>query len=356
MGQGDPGIKEATAILMAVASLMALVPALVFVGTDLLASRPAGLAEGQLCEPSPQVVTGQAGRGLVLRYQAPGGQFVRLGVEPFQVGSNLFRIGILDRAGKPAAASRIRLGFYRLENNDPPDWVEATPPSGATEYRFTRPLDSTGWWVVAVAVDNGEPVLFVLRLDQPSRAPLEFAPPNYPVDPAAEGLFWRTLRAHRGLRSVRWEEQLTSGLAYPSELGAWVFVEGQAEAPDRFSLRVVNPDRESYDVFQAGTRRCTRTRGEAWPCAGAEPRNALDFRGPGSATGFRFGREEAVGGELTRVVLFYEPVEKSWYAWWVGLETGYLRRMAMVGPGHFMVTRYFDQNVPVELAGPSTGG
>ena len=350
----DPNRRTRPAVIMGLASLVALLPALGFVGLTLLVGRTPAHSGGEFCAANPQVTAGYGGRGLVLRYRTAGGQFVRLAVEPFQLGPNTFRVRLFDVTGAPATAGRLRLGFYRLEDTSPPDWVDMGPRADDAEYRVTRSLNLPGWWVVAVAVGEAEPVAFVLRLDQPSRAPLAFAEPDCPSDPQAEAFFRRALDTHRGLRAVRWEEQLTSGLAYPSESGAWVYVAGQAEAPDRFSLRVHNPDRESYDVFQVGAHRCTRREGQSWVCSEAEPRNALDFKGLASAWGFQLGRQEPVDGELTQVVTFYEPVEKSWYAWWVGLDSGYLRRMAMVGPGHFMVTRYFDHNTGLELT-PSAG-
>ncbi len=338
---GGEGRGRTGALIIALASVLALVPALAYLGLDLLASRPTLLTAESYCEASPALLHQSAAGRLTLRYQISDGRFVRLRVEPFRIGPNVFQVWVLNPAGERVSAELVRLGFYRLEDHGPVEWVEVRPPA-----EVSRILGQTGWWVVAVSVDGGEPVPFVVRLDEPSRAPMEFAPPDYPADPAAEAFFRRALATVRSLKAAWWEEQLTSGLAYPSELGAWVVVRGKAEAPDRFRLEVSNPERESYDVFQAGRSRCVRRQGEGWVCSDTEPRSALAFGGLAGARAFRFGRQETVDGELTQVVTFYEPVEKSWYAWWVGLETGYLRRMAMVGPGHFMVTRYFGHNDP----------
>jgi hypothetical protein len=51
-------------------------------------------------------------------------------------------------------------------------------------------------------------------------------------------------------------------------------------------------------------------------------------------------------------LLFYNPQQPAWYAWWVGEETGHLRKQAMVAAGHFMLTRYFEQNTPMEIRLP----
>jgi hypothetical protein len=72
----------------------------------------------------------------------------------------------------------------------------------------------------------------------------------------------------------------------------------------------------------------------------------------GPSTAFRFGRTEAVDGEMARVLLFYNPSQGAWYAWWIGEQTGLLRRQAMVAPGHFMLTHFSDHNQPLIIPLP----
>jgi hypothetical protein len=141
---------------MALASLVALLPALGFVGLNLLVSRAPPHPEGEFCAADPQVTAAFGGRGLVLRYRTAGGQFVRLAVDPFQLGPNTFRVRLFDVTGAPATAGRLRLGFYRLEDTSPPDWVDTGPRADDAEYRVTRSLNLPGWWVVAVGVEEAE--------------------------------------------------------------------------------------------------------------------------------------------------------------------------------------------------------
>jgi hypothetical protein len=71
------------------------------------------------------------------------------------------------------------------------------------------------------------------------------------------------------------------------------------------------------------------------------------------STAFKLGRQEVVDGEIAQVVLFYNPSQQAWYAWWVGSETGYIRRQMMVAPGHYMLTEFFDQNAPLVIEIPA---
>lgn len=47
-----------------------------------------------------------------------------------------------------------------------------------------------------------------------------------------------------------------------------------------------------------------------------------------------------------------DPSQPAWYAWWIGLDAGNLRRQAMIAPGHFMLTHYFDHDQPVGIQLP----
>lgn len=340
-------------MVVAGASLLGTVAALGLTALFTWASTPAHSLLGGICQPNLPAGGTTKPASIILRYRAASGPFVILEISPYEVGPNVFEVTLADGSGPVQAPGRLRVGFRRLEDSAPAVWLEASEVAGRLAYRASSELNAPGWWVVEVNVGSGPPVPFVLRLDEPSGAPLKFKPPDYPSDPEAERLFWATVQIHRELTAVAWEEQLTSGLAYPAGRGAWVWVAGRVHAPDRYALRVVNPDRESYEVVQAGNRRCTRSDGGDWVCGSAVDRNPLDLSLLGRSYGFRLGRQEVLDGELTRVVTFYEPTEQNWYAWWVGVDTGYLRRMAMVGPGHFMVTRYFDHNLPVNPSSPA---
>lgn len=297
----------------------------------------------------------QAGAaGLALRYQAPDGRFVLLEVTPWAIGVNRFRVTVLDVAGHPLAVQGVTLRLSRLEQEEAPREVPAVAPPGERALQAEAVLPTTGWWAIEVRVSGSEneAVSFYLRLDEPSGAPLHVAPPDYPSDPAAERLFRRSVAQFEGLKGLRWREELTSGLLAPTGIGAWVLTTGEAAAPDRLRLHVLSPGFSDYELVRVGDVSCTRLRGQRCRCErlGAENPFDLDFQAP--ATAFRLGRRERVDGEMTRVLLFYNPAQPAWYAWWIGEGSGQLRRQAMVAPGHVMLTRFFDHDAPVAVALP----
>ena len=66
-------------------------------------------------------------------------------------------------------------------------------------------------------------------------------------------------------------------------------------------------------------------------------------------------RRRRSNGESSQLLLFYNPGQKAWFGWWIGNATGLLRRQVMVAPGHFMLTRYFDQDTSLSIELPSNG-
>lgn len=117
---------------------------------------------------------------------------------------------------------------------------------------------------------------------------------------------------------------------------------------------MLSPGASDYQLVRAADRSCFQDKGEAWECRESGATESFDLDYMENSTAFRLGRKEMVDGEMTQVLLFNNPSQAgAWYAWWVGEETGYLRRQAMVAPGHFMLTRFFEHNQPVSIELPA---
>ncbi len=287
---------------------------------------------------------------IALRYATQEGRTVLLEVAPFDVGANRLRITVLDSNERPVAANaKVRLS--RLESNGLVD-EETTHPVDQDHLESDVRLDNTGWWQTEVVLGERESASFYFRLDPRAKPPLEIAPPDYQSDANAEGVYQHTLENYSSLNTLKWREELTSGLLAPTGIGAWVVTDGEAQRPDRVHYHVLSPGSSDYDTYHVGATTCSLDRGESWQCSSASSSNVLnlDYLRP---TAFALGREDVVDGENAQVVLFYNPGQQAWFAWWVGSETGYLRRQMMVAPGHYMLTEFFDQNVPFAIEIPS---
>ncbi len=334
LNTGRVSLMRSPLLLTLAASLAAIVSACGSSGSD---------------TPSP---TPQA--SVALRYQADDGRQALLEISPFEIGRNSIRVTVMDSQSQPAAAASVRLHLSRLENVAEPIDVPTTSSDSGKSYLAESELRQTGWWDIGVVIDTSHVIDFYLRLDDPSGAPLSFASPDYASDPAAQQLFRRTVQGYQQLATVKTSEELTSGLLAPTGIGALVVTDGETQRPDRVHYTTRSTATSGNEVYRVGDRSCSRNpiSGSAWDCAEVSGPAVLDLSYLDRSTAFRLGRSELVDREDSQAVLFYNPGQQAWFAWWVGKETGYLRRQAMVAPGHFMLTRYFDHNVPVEIAIP----
>ena len=288
---------------------------------------------------------------IALRYATQQGRTVLLEVAPLEVGANHLRITVLDNKEQPVTTESARVRLSRLESNGLVQ-EETTHPVDQDRLEADLSLDDTGWWQVDVVLSEKESASFYFRLDPRARPPLETAPPDYQSDPRAEAVYQRALQTYQSLNSLKWREELTSGLLAPTGIGVWVVTDAQAQRPDRVHYHVLSPGSSEYDTYRVGDTSCSQDHGKSWQCSSgssSDPLN-LNYLRP---TAFKLGRQDVVDGENAQVVLFYNPSQQAWYTWWVGSETGYVRRQMMVAPGHYMLTEFFDQNAPLVIQIPA---
>ena len=177
--------------------------------------------------------------------------------------------------------------------------------------------------------------------------------------PEAQALFARGLESLTSLRSVRYTQRLGDGggSLYRSQTAVSA---ADAERPPAYTDTIID---DAGDVvarqFIVGDRRWILVGGD-W--VDAEP---IPFLTPAEwgeayvdATGFQLGLREEVDGELCQVVTFWQPPRANpsrapaWFAWWIGLASGELRREAMVSTRHYMVYSYSDFNAPPGITPP----
>ena len=232
-------------------------------------------------------------------------------------------------------------------------------PSGAL-FAGTVTLPSVGWWQADVTVTPADGIAararFWLVLPDPN---VTGAGPEPSDDREAQALFARGLASLTSLRSVRYTQRLGAGdgSLYRSQTAVNA---GDAERPPAYTDTTVD---DAGDVVArqiiVGDRRWILV-GEDW--VDAEP---IPFLTPAEwgeayvdATGFQLGPREEVDGELSQVVTFWQPPRASpsrapaWFAWWIGLASGELRREAMVSTQHYMVYGFSDFDAPLEITPP----
>jgi hypothetical protein len=235
----------------------------------------------------------------------------------------------------------------------------ALQPDPATEGAFvaSSPLDRAGWWRLSVDVDGAEDAAeyFLLIPDPNLNGPN--AVPTSGSSPEGEALFQRGMEAITSLRDVRFTQWIADGRgnASVSEHGVTT---GDGNTPPGFSYRAAG----GMEAIIIGSTRWIRLPGDlGWEeqeGATVVPPSEWDEEYFG-ATGFTILGEETIDGEPCQLLAFVVPQLSeprrqtvAWYLWWVGEETGHVRKEAMVSRLHYMRNSFGDFDVPIALSPP----
>lgn len=335
----------------------ALVPVVVLVGSTLALLAP------PLGEPASGGREELNGVDLIAPLDWEGsavGSYVGLVVEPADAGANAVAVRLLDaeRAPLPADAQRlIRVTFTSLNHGVQVENVRLQPDGGGRYTTAGSQLSLDGWWRLAVTVRRvGVPdvvVPFYVLLPDPNVHGND-AVAQAASSAEAEGVYERGLAAMTGWHSVRYSQIMADGQGYAAyALHEVAFPSGQ---PAGYRFWVPG----ATEAFVVGDQSWQRRPGEAWEQRAASPPIPpsewdREFTG---ATGFALGPVEVVNGEPSQVVTFVAPAATrravAWYVWWVGVESGQLRREIMVSRSHYMLSEFRDFDAPFTITAPVT--
>lgn len=282
---------------------------------------------------------------------------VGLRLEPMADGRYAVAARLANDDGTPAAGRTETAPTLAATRIDAP---AAADPAGQPEpdRGAGLALPTDGWWRVEAAIDGatGAGVPFYLLRPDPNVAG-SGAIETPAGDEAARALYERGLAALTGLHRVRFSQWNGDGNGNGS-VAEHAINDGADGQPPAFTYRALG----GLDAVVIGERRWIRQPDGSWL---EQPSNPMvpprewgeEYAG---ATGFRLGIVEPVGGEPSQVVTFVVPAQAdpyqapAWYAWWVGLETGQLRREAMVSRNHYMLNEFRDFDAPLPIVPPPT--
>jgi hypothetical protein len=235
----------------------------------------------------------------------------------------------------------------------------ALQPDPETEGAFLAsfPLDQAGWWRFSVEVDGAEQAAeFYLLIPDPNLNGPNAVPRGEP-SPEGEALYRRGIEALTSLRDVRFTQWIADGRgnASVSEHGVTT---GDGSTPPGFTYRAVG----GMEAIIIGSTRWIRLPGDL----GWEEQEGATVVLPSEwdeeyfgATGFTIVGEEIIDGERCQILAFVVPELSeprrqtvAWYLWWVGEETGHVRKEAMVSRLHYMRNNFSDFDVPIVLTPP----
>lgn len=287
---------------------------------------------------------------------------VRLQVQPAKPGANALRVVVNNRDGNPVASDQIalvRLTFTSLNQLIEPTVVEARHDLRDGYAVSGIQLSLKGWWGVRVLVRRLGQVdteaSFYLSLPDPNVNGWSAGPPSDGSD-MAKAVFTRGLAGLTSLHRVRFQQRLSDGAGTLVEADLAVSDGGDGR-PAASSIAS-----RSTALLRIGDSEWLRLPNGQWTEQHTDIPVAVpatwgeDYAG---ATDFRLGRTEEIDGETTQIVSFLVPGRDrrapARYAWWVGVDSGRVRRWAMIARAHYMIKDYRGFDAPLLIEPPVAG-
>jgi copper transport protein len=334
----------------------ALVFLVVLGGTSLALWAPPSAREAQADRPTHVDL-----RQPILAAEPGDEIWVHLIAEPARAGANAFRVALKSGDGAPVAVdppSLVRLAFTSLDYPIGRTEVEASASADGSFTIAGVQLGLDGWWRIDVMLRwlgrEDVALAYYLLLPDPNVNGLD-APVLRESDPEAAALYERAMASYTGVHRLRYRQVMLDGRG-TGVMSDHVVNDGSDGSPAGFVYRNVTVN--GWEAIVLGDRMWTRSPGEPWVEDKGQAmippaRWGEEYEG---ATGFRLGRIEEVDGEPCQVLTFVVPEAPrrvvAWYVWWVGAESGYVRRDAMISRSHYMINDFSDFDASLPIAPP----
>lgn len=308
--------------------------------------------------------------------QAPR-EIVHLTVDPVDQGDNTLSVRLTHADGSLSDVTDTRVTItpeslsHGTKGSAIPLTATSAPAIFSTE---SMDLSLDGWWRLTVRINRasqqGTEASFYLLLPDPNVHGFD-APPSPKNDPTAQDFFERGMTTTTALISIQRTEWISSGMD-AFVLSNYIWVVGQNGAPNAFSAQTayaasfVNrsdgspppaPTENGSYAISIGDEAWRRV-GDTW--ASTPP---IQYELPAEwgstfagAEQFQMGPTEVIDGEECQIIFFHTPESDSqaeaWFGWWVGKETGYVRRLVMVANVHYMIWDNTGFNEPITITPP----
>lgn len=304
-----------------------------------------------------------AGAYAGLAYQNDPEFFAMLSLQGGMSANTSMELRLFNLDGLPLADSpEISATLANLVTGESTDQVEATRSDGGFWELQQSAIQSDGWWQLVVSL--GELTAnWTFLMPDPNLTGFEI-PPTIPAEPNASATLAAAINALSNHRSLRWWQWLSGGN------GAIILSNFSVTTPESNELAAAF---ESDSVLAGQI-----------PLDGTEPRfrseNSITISSENGALrsinggtpeaanriqylpideyhttydgheGAHFGTTAYIEGRRCQLVAFYLPgLQDSWFAFWIDIETTFVRELFMVSVNHYMHWVYYDIDKPFEL-------
>lgn len=287
---------------------------------------------------------------------------VHLLARPDGPGPRPVVVRLTDLNGTPLAAApapAVTVAWTRMAGDDPAQVRTSLQQDGSGAlFVGAVTLPEEGWWQAVVEIAPPAGVATHARgwllLPDPN---LAGHGPNMPSDPTARDHFEQGLMALTSLRAVRMNVVANDGRG---EVVSTRSAVREANAEHPAALQIANIDASGAVISETRNidgRVWSRSAEGEWSEEAPAPlltpaRWGQFYQG---ATSLQLGPRQSIEGELSQIVTFWTPGGRdgpAWYAWWIGLASGEVRRQVEIAPGRYVVTDFSDFDALIEIAPP----
>lgn len=242
------------------------------------------------------------------------------------------------------------------------DQVEIISNSDGSWQLHQSAVESDGWWQVNVAIGEST-ASWTFLMPDPNLTGFE-TPPTIESDPNASAMLAASINVLSNRTSLRWWEWLSGGNGAIILARFSVTTAESNEQPASFESDSLLAGRIPLDgsepSFRAENPRTISTADGALRAVnGGTPEAAnviqylpidqyhttyADFQGA------HFGITADIEGRTCQLIAFFLPgAIDAWFAFWIDIETTFVRELFMLSVNHYMHWVYYDIDQPFEL-------
>lgn len=259
-------------------------------------------------------------------------------------------------------APGLSASVVNLITGDRSDHVEITSQADGSWHLQQTDVQSEGWWQVTVAVEELT-ASWTFLMPDPNLTGFE-TPPAIDADPDASAMLAASLNALSNRSSLRWWEWLSGGNASIILVRFSVTTPESNDLPASFESDSMLAGRIPLDdsevAFRADNpRTVSTTDGALRSINGGTPEATsviqylpIDeyYTTYEGFEGAHFGITAEIEGRHCQLVAFFLPgAIEAWFAFWIDMETTFVRELFMLSVNHYMHWVYYDLDEPFEL-------
>lgn len=298
-----------------------------------------------------------------LAYQGDPELFAMLSLEGGMPGRTTMVLRLFDLDAAPLADTpEITATVANLVTDEQSDLVDVVAQEDGSWELQQSAIESDGWWQIVVTLDELT-ASWTFLMPDPNLTGFD-TPPTIDAEPDASATLAAAINALSNHTSLRWWQWLSGGNGAIILSNFSVTTPESNDLPAAFESDAVMAGRIPLDGTEASFRAendltvstedgALRSTNGGTP----EPSNKIQYLPIDQYhttyegyEGAHFGSTAYIEGRRCQLVAFFLPgLQDAWFAFWIDIETTFVREIFMLSVNHYMHWVYYDIDEPFEL-------